>query len=124
MDPLSNQASMTSGTRWASVPHSGQVSTTSSTYGRCGSSSDWSGPLSSDSSASDSTQVWWPSTHRQIGNGVPQYRLRESAQSMLLLSQSPYRPHLMVSGYQAVLSFSRSSASLIWVVRTYHDGCA
>ena len=33
--------------------------------------------------------VTWPSAHRQIGSGVPQYRSRDSAQSMLLSSQSP-----------------------------------
>jgi hypothetical protein len=43
---------------------------------------------------------------------------------MLLFSQSPYRPHLIVSGNQLVFSFSRSSASLAAVVRTYHDGWA
>ena len=63
---------MTSGTRRASSPHSGQASVTSSTNGRCGSSSDWSVPDSSDSSASDPTQVWCPSAQRQIGSGVPQ----------------------------------------------------
>src|SRR3954451_17586537 len=113
---------MTSGTRRASAPQVGQCITTASTNGRCGSSPDWSVPVSSDSSASDPTTVWWLSPQRQIGSGVPQYRLRDSAQSMLFCSQSPYRPHLMVSGNQLVASFSRSSASLTCVVRTYHDG--
>ena len=38
--------------------------------------------------------------HRQMGSGVPQNRSRESDQSTLLRSQSPYRPCLMCSGYQ------------------------
>ena len=43
---------------------------------------------------------------------------------MLLFSQSPYRPHWMCSGCQAVPAFSRSSASFTWVVRMYHEGWA
>jgi hypothetical protein len=69
-------------------------------------------------------QVRWPSGQRQIGSGVPQYRCRESAQSTLLFSQSPYRPCLTVSGCQEVRSFSRSIASRTAVVRTYQDGWA
>ena len=91
MAPESNQASMTSGTR-RYVPGSpsiverdlvdegtvrvelGQVAT--------GSSESW---------ARESTQTSFDgsSSLRQIGSGVPQYRLRDSAQSMLLFSQSP-----------------------------------
>jgi hypothetical protein len=59
-----------------------------------------------------------------MGSGVPQYRDRDSAQSTLLVSQSPYRPCLIVSGCQLVRSFSRSNSSRISVVRTYQDGCA
>ena len=72
IDPESYQASITSGTRRASPPHSGQVSVTSSTYGRCGSSSDRSRPASSLSSASDPAQVRCCSPHSQMGSGVPQ----------------------------------------------------
>jgi hypothetical protein len=61
---------------------------------------------------------------RQIGRGVPQYRLRDSAQSMLLSSQSPYRPCLIVDGYQFVRSFSSTSRSLMAVVRMYQLGSA
>ena len=43
---------------------------------------------------------------------------------MLLVSQSPYRPHWIVFGCQSVPSFSRSSASFTAVVRMYQDGCA
>ena len=63
---------MTSGTRVASSPQVGQAKVTASTYGRCGSSPDWSVPVSSLSSASEPTQVWWPSAQRQTGSGVPQ----------------------------------------------------
>ena len=62
--------------------------------------------------------------HTHSGSGVPQYRDRDSAQSTLLRSHSPYRPHLIVSGYQLVFSFSASSCSLIAVVRMYQAGSA
>ncbi len=80
---------MTSGVRVAVTLQSGQGNVTSSTNGRCGSSSDRSRPASADSSARDPTHVSWPSGHRQIGSGVPQYRSRDSAQSTLFASQSP-----------------------------------
>ena len=115
---------MTSGTRCAGPPHSGQAITTSSTYGRCGSRSDRSRPASSLSSASDPTQVRCCSPHSHKGSGVPQYLVRDSAQSTLLRSHSPYRPSLIVGGCQFVRSFSASSWSLIWVVRMYQDGSA
>ena len=124
MDPESYQTSITSGTRRASPPHSGQEIVTSSTYGRCGSRPDRSRPASPVSSASDPTQVACSSGHIQTGSGVPQYLVRDSAQSTLLRSHSPYRPSLMVGGYQLVISFSASSCSLIAVVRMYQDGSA
>ncbi len=65
-----------------------------------------------------------PSSHSQIGSGVPQYRFLDSAQSTLLRSHSPYRPCLIVSGNQFVFSFSASSASPRSVVRMNHDGSA
>jgi hypothetical protein len=91
MAPESNQASMTSGTR-RYVPGSPSISNViSSMKGRCGSSSDRSLPVSSESRARESTQTSFDgsSSLRQIGSGVPQNRLRYSAQSMLLFSQSP-----------------------------------
>jgi hypothetical protein len=102
------------------------VKVTSSMKGRCGSRSDRFRPLSSESSASEptATRRAGSASLRQIGSGVPQYRSRDSAQSTLLFSQSPYRPVLMLSGYQLVFSFSASSRSLIWLVRMYQDGCA
>ena len=63
---------MTSGTRREVSPHVGQAKVMASTYGRCGSSPDWSVPVSSESSASEPTQIWWSSWQRQIGSGVPQ----------------------------------------------------
>ena len=98
------------------VPSSpGSVKVTSSMNGRCGSRSARSRPVSSDSSASEPTATSrvGSASLRQIGSGVPQYRSRDSAQSTLLFSQSPYRPVLMFSGYQFVFSFSASSWSLI-----------
>lgn len=63
---------MTSGTRVAVSWQVGQGNATSSMNGRCGSSPDWSVPVSSVSSAREPTQVRWPSSQRQIGSGVPQ----------------------------------------------------
>ena len=124
IDPESYQASITSGTRRASPPHSRQEITTSSTYGRCGSSAVRSRPASSDSSASEPTQVTWSCPHTHSGSGVPQYLVRDRAQSTLLRSHSPYRPCLIVGGCQLVLSFSASILSLIAVVRMNQDGSA
>src|SRR3954454_16380430 len=126
MDPESYQASITCGTR-RKVPSSpGSVKVISSMNGRCGSRSDRSRPVSSESSASDPTATSFEGSAslRQMGSGVPQYRSRDSAQSTLLRSQSPYRPHWMVSGCQCVFSFSASNWSLIALVRMYQDGCA
>ncbi len=55
---------------------------------------------------------------------MPQYLVRDSAQSTLFRSHSPYRPYLTVSGYQFVCSFWASSRSLIAVVLMYHEGSA
>ena len=55
---------------------------------------------------------------------MPQYLVRDSAQSTLFRSHSPYRPYLTVAGYQLVRSFSPSSLSLIAVVLMYHEGTA
>src|ERR1039458_6080070 len=124
MDPESYQTSMTSGTRRASPPHCGQLIVMSSTNGRCGSTPARSRPASSDSSASEPTQVTCSPAHSQTGSGVPQYLLRDSAQSTLLRSHSPYRPCLIVGGCQFVCSFAASRSSLIAVVRMNQDGSA
>ena len=72
--PLSYQPSMTSGTRRACAPQRSQGTTTSSTKGRCGSSSDSSCPAASPSSASDpyACQCAASAVQRQTGSGVPQ----------------------------------------------------
>src|SRR6201995_4002098 len=127
IDPESYQASMTSGTRRAVCPQSGQANVTSSTNGRCGSRLDRSraaSPASPASSAREPTQVMWSFSHSHNGSGVPQYRVRDRAQSTLFRSDSPYRPCLMLGAYQLVFSFSASSWSLAAVVRTYQDGSA
>src|SRR3954470_19783819 len=126
IDPESYQASITWRTRRYVPSSPGTVKVTSSMNGRCGSRSDRSRPVSSDSSVSEPTTTMreGSASLRQIGSGVPQYRSRDSAQSTLLRSQSPYRPHWIVSGCQEVFSFSASSWSLIWLVRMYQDGCA
>src|ERR1035441_8257014 len=51
---------------------------------------------------------YWIHVQSQTGSGVPQYLLRDSAQSTLLRSHSPYRPCLIVGGCQLVCSFSAS----------------
>src|SRR6266700_1118847 len=119
--PESYQTSITSGTRRASPSHEGQPNATSSTNGRCGSSPVRSRPASPDSSASEPTGVTCDSAHTHSGSGVPQYLVRDSAQSTLFRSHSPYRPYLTVAGYQLVRSFSASSVSLIAVVLMYHE---
>src|ERR1039457_4719454 len=119
IDPESYQASITSGTRRASPPPSRQGRVTSSPWGGGGAR-----PASSLTSASGPAQVRCCSPHSQIGRGVPQYLVRDSAQSTLLRSHSPYRPSLMVGGCQLVRSFSASIRSLTWVVRMYQDGSA
>ena len=100
------------------------MNVTESTYGRCGSSPVRSRPASADSSASEPTQVRCDCEHSHSGSGVPQYLVRDSAQSTLFRSHSPYRPYLTVAGYQLVRSFSASSLSLIAVVLMYHEGTA
>src|SRR5229473_7501796 len=122
--PESYQTSITSGTRRASTPQSGHANVTASTNGRCGSSPVRSRPASSDSSASEPTGVTCDAEHTHSGSGVPQYLVRDRAQSTLFRSHSPYRPVLTVAGYQLVRSFSASSLSLIAVVRMNHDGTA
>src|ERR1700689_1852703 len=125
--PESYQTSITSGTRRAnpSPPsQDGQVNVIPSTNGRCGSSPVRSAPASSDSSASEPTQVTCDCAHTHSGSGVPQYRVRDSAQSTLLRSHSPYRPCLTVAGHQFVCSFCSSSRSLIAVVLMYQEGSA
>src|ERR1700683_2231177 len=93
--PESYQTSITSGTRRAnpsppSTPsQEGQVNVIPSTNGRCGSSLVRSAPASSDSSAREPTQVTCDCAHTHSGSGVPQYRVRDSAQSTLLRSHSP-----------------------------------
>ncbi len=72
MAPESYQVSMTSGTRVASSPHSGQRTVTSSIEGRWGSMPFTSRPASSDSSVSEPTGVSWRFEQRQMGSGVPQ----------------------------------------------------
>src|SRR5690348_16048752 len=105
-------------------PESGHGNVTSPTNGRCGSSSDRSWPASSPSSASDPTHVSCDDGHSHTGSGVPQYLVRDSAQSTLLRSHSPYRPFLIVGGCQLVFSFSASNWSFTCVVLMYQDGSA
>src|SRR5262249_23542100 len=113
-----------SGPRRATPSHSGQAIVTSSTNGRCGSSSLRSVPASSPSSAREPTQVTCPFPHSHSGSGVPQNLVRDSAQSTLFRSHSPSRPYLMPGGCQFVSSFCSSSWSLIAVVRMNQDGSA
>ncbi len=54
----------------------------------------------------------------QMGSGVPQKRLRDSAQSTLFSSQPPKRPVPMPSGCQPMVWLSSTMRSLTAVVRT------
>src|SRR5262249_51340478 len=99
-----------------------QANVISSTNGRCGSSPVRSSPASVDSSASEPTQVTCSSGHTHSGSGVPQYLVRDSAQSTLLRSHSPYRPSLTVAGYQVVRSFCSIGWSWTGVVGMTQDG--
>jgi hypothetical protein len=89
IEPESYQTSITSGTRRASPSQLGHAIVTESTYGRCGSSPVRSLPASADSSASEPMQVRCDSGHSHSGSGVPQYLVRDSAQSTLFRSHSP-----------------------------------
>ena len=72
IEPESNHTSITSGTRLiiSSQPDSRQANVTSSTNGRCGSSSATPERLSS--SASEPITWRCPAGHLHTGNGVPQ----------------------------------------------------
>src|SRR3989338_5748955 len=52
--------------------------------------------------------------HSQTGNGVPQYRSREIAQSFTSLSHSPKRPSPMCEGSQFIFLFSAINFSFIF----------
>ena len=72
MAPESNQQSMTSGTRFICLPHSGQVMVTLSMNGRCSSmSSGQLGDMLFNSSMLP-MECWQPHSHSQMFNGVPQ----------------------------------------------------
>src|SRR5262249_426478 len=76
MEPESYQASMTSGTRCAGPPHSGQLITTASTYGRCGSRPDRSRPPRSPTPPPAPPQARWPSPPPHRGCGCPHSPVR------------------------------------------------
>src|SRR2546430_3659863 len=118
--PESNQVSSTSGTRDISPPHFSQVSFTWSMYGRCRSASAGS----PSSSVELTTRVSWQPSQTQNGSGVPQYRVREKAQSTLFSSQSPIRPVFMCGGTQLVALLLATSWSFITVVRMYQESSA
>jgi hypothetical protein len=74
IDPESNQASSTGGSRVAraSQPSWLQGNVMSSTNGRCSSRPDRSRPARSESSATEPTHVSCPPSQRHTGSGVPQ----------------------------------------------------
>jgi hypothetical protein len=123
IEPESNQASSTGASRLEADPQPsiGQSKVTSSTAGRCRSSSLRSRLVNPSSSATEPMHVSCPWAQRQTGSGVPQYRSRERAQSTLPSSHLPKRPYLMCSGCQPMPSFSRSRSSRRADVRTNHE---
>ncbi len=89
--------------------------------GLCGSKSPGSGrPAVWASSAYEPITVRWSSRASQIhtGSGVPQYRSREIAQSMLFTSHSPNRPDPISGGFQFTAALRAIISSLNAVVRT------
>jgi hypothetical protein len=61
------------------------------------------------------------SSFTHTGSGVPQYRSREIAQSMLFSSHSPKRPVPISGGCQSTRALRASISSLNAVVLTNHD---
>src|SRR5260221_4118546 len=94
----------------------------SSINGLCKSNLPKPFPLNSSSSLTlPTTTISSHSEHFQIGSGVPQYLLLDSAQSRLFFSHSPILPSLMCSGIQLTESLFLSSSFLTAVVRKYHE---
>ncbi len=128
MDPESNQASATWGTRSIVPPHpsSGQGHAYRSISGRWGSKPSSSPPARSASSSNEpsTSRCSSSASHSQTGSGVPQYRSRERAQSTLFSSHSPIRPSPISSGCQSTEALCSSSRSFTAVVRMYHESRA
>ena len=58
-----------------------------------------------------------PSAERQIGRGVPQYRLRLKFQSTIFSNQFPKRPSPVEAGFQLIVLLSATIRSRSAVVR-------
>ena len=115
---------MTSGTRRIVPVPVGEGHVYASMYGLCGSKSSGSGlPVRSANSAklpSTSTSVA-SSSLIHTGNGEPQYRSREIAQSTLFDNHSPKRPLPISDGFQLTAALRAIRSSLTAVVRTNHE---
>ena len=96
------------------LPAVGVSKVISSTIGRCGSKLSGSPPASSPSSAKLLMQIQSSGSVSliQTGKGLPQYRSRESAQSMLFSNHSPKRPAPISGGAQRILAFCSTIFSL------------
>src|SRR5579862_3692494 len=117
MDPDSNQQSNTSGVRRYTFPFSSKER--SSIKCRC--RSEIVRPvLFSKSSTLDRTMIS-PSSLLQIGIGVPQYLLRDTAQSLAFSSHLPKRPSLMCSGTQWICALAARILSLNFSTATNQE---
>ena len=123
MEPDSNQQSNTSSTRRSTPRPVADGMVRPSTYSRCRSVTRT--PVRASSSAMEpTTTTSSPSSEIQMGSGVPQNRLRLTAQSRASRSQLAKRPTFTDSGTHAVLSLAASSRSLMASTRTNQEGTA
>src|SRR5690242_3173152 len=110
---------MTSGVRDI-VPPQLHFQVNSSMNGLCGSKSSPSvlpDRLASSSYEPIASACELSRSQTQIGSGVPQYRSRETAQSMLSVSQAPKRRDPVSGGCQSTRELRTSIESLNSVVR-------
>ena len=61
-----------------------------------------------------------PSSVLHIGNGVPQYLLRDKFQSTIFSNQLPKRPSPVLFGFQLIVLFNSTKRSFTAVVLINH----
>src|SRR5512136_2136541 len=122
MAPLSNQQSSTSGMRRIVPPQEqGQVMSSMKCLCR---SVTFTPDFFSSSAREPMHSVAPQAAHRQIGRGLPQYRLREMAQSRAPSSHLPNRPAFRWPGIQYTVSLVASIVGLIFSTLTNHEETA
>src|SRR5208283_3401677 len=124
MAPESNQTSISSGVRFIVPLHFSHINVTGSTDGLC-KSSGCGKFFPCFNSSTLPTHFRCPHfSHTQIGSGVPQYRSRDSAQSLFSSSQLPKRPEPVSAGIQLICLFNSIILGAYFVVLMYHDSRA